>query len=96
MLKSLAALLLVLSPVIHAETNCTELKLEAADRLQAACASDAKLSAEDVATFQEISRLLSHECSDARSAETLDRGVLYKNLDLFDHCNDKAGLLANR
>jgi hypothetical protein len=94
MLKSVTAFLILLSPLAQAETDCVAVKLQAADQLLAACGSETELSPEEIAVFQDASRSLASDCSDSRAAETLDRGVLYKKLDLAENCSAKADVLA--
>ncbi|MGZ3721606.1 MAG: hypothetical protein ACXVA9_01665 [Bdellovibrionales bacterium] len=97
MLKTLATVLVAsfLTATAHAsETDCTTVKLMAADTLSQACASEEALSPEQIAGMEELSSNLTEVCGDNRVSETLERGMFYKKLDLNESCSAKADLLA--
>ena len=100
MLKVLASILIssfFVSSAFAAEAlDCAGLKLEAASALAKACASEEALSVDEVADLEEMSTDLAATCPDLTASEALDKGLLYKKLELAENCKNKADQLATR
>jgi hypothetical protein len=92
---SLIVFSLSLIPSVHADSSaaCLRLKTSAAANLGKICAQGDELTTWQIEQMNQTSELIETGCGEADFAQTLARGLLYRNLGLIESCKAKASVL---